>query len=67
MADELARLDNELGEVDLLITQAQTEAARHETRRAAGRARSTEALAADPTGASADRPSPPSSTRSSCC
>ena len=35
MADELAQLDIELGEVDLLITQAKTEAARHETRRAA--------------------------------
>ncbi|MFL5673678.1 MAG: sensor histidine kinase [Chloroflexota bacterium] len=35
MADELARLDIELEEVDLLITQARTEAERHETRRAA--------------------------------
>jgi two-component system sensor histidine kinase DegS len=35
MADELARLDVELGEVDLLITQARTEAGRHETRRVA--------------------------------
>jgi two-component system, NarL family, sensor histidine kinase DegS len=35
MADDLARLDVELGEVDLLITQARTEAARHETRRVA--------------------------------
>jgi len=35
MADELAHLDAELGEVDLLITQARTEAARHETRRTA--------------------------------
>ena len=54
MADELARLDTELGEVDLLITQAKTEAARHETRRAAGADKVTEALAADPSGASAD-------------
>ena len=54
MADELARLDVELGEVDLLITQAKTEAARHETRRAAGADKVTEALAADPSGASAD-------------
>src|SRR5262249_11007132 len=30
---EAARLDRELGEVDLLITQAKTEALRHETRR----------------------------------
>ena len=34
MADELTHLDAELGEVDLLIAQARTEAARHETRRA---------------------------------
>ena len=33
--DEVARLDSELGEVDLLITQARTEAARHESRRSA--------------------------------
>jgi two-component system sensor histidine kinase DegS len=33
--DEVTRLDNELGEVDLLITQARTEAARHEGRRSA--------------------------------
>ena len=54
MADELARLDIELGEVDLLVTQAKTEAARHETRRVAGADKVTEALAADPSGASAD-------------
>ena len=54
MVDELARLDIELGEVDLLITQAKTEAARHETRRAAGADKVTEALASDPSGASAD-------------
>ncbi len=36
MADELARLDKELGEVDLLIAQATTEASRHEGRRVAG-------------------------------
>src|SRR6476620_7064722 len=35
MADELARLDIELGEVDLLVTQAATEAQRHEARRVA--------------------------------
>ena len=35
MADELAHLEVELGEVDLLIVQAKTEAARHETRRVA--------------------------------
>ena len=34
MQDEIARLGVELGEVDLLITQAKTEAGRHETRRA---------------------------------
>ena len=47
MADELARLDIELGEVDLLVTQARTEAARHETRRVAAAEKLTEALAAD--------------------
>ena len=36
MADDLALLDTELAEIDLLIAQAQTEAGRHETRRAAG-------------------------------
>ena len=35
MADELARLEAELGEVELLVEQARTEAARHETRRVA--------------------------------
>jgi two-component system sensor histidine kinase DegS len=35
MADELAHLDAELGEVDMLIAQARTEADRHESRRAA--------------------------------
>jgi two-component system, NarL family, sensor histidine kinase DegS len=34
LADDLLTLDKELGEVDLLIAQAKTEAARHETRRA---------------------------------
>ena len=29
MADELARLEAELGEVELLVEQARTEAARH--------------------------------------
>ena len=33
-ADELATLDKELGEIDLLIAQARTEAGRHEARRA---------------------------------
>ncbi len=33
LASEVERLDSELGEVDLLITQATTEAARHESRR----------------------------------
>src|SRR3954471_21090974 len=35
LADDLLTLDKELGEVDLLVTQAATEAARHETRREA--------------------------------
>ena len=34
MSQELATLDRELGEVELLIAQARTEASRHETRRA---------------------------------
>ena len=33
LADDLITLDKELGEIDLLITQARTEAARHEGRR----------------------------------
>ncbi len=33
LTEEVARLDSELGEVDLIITQATTEAARHESRR----------------------------------
>jgi two-component system sensor histidine kinase DegS len=35
LAADVARLDEELVEVDLLVTQARTEAARHETRRTA--------------------------------
>jgi two-component system sensor histidine kinase DegS len=46
MADELGRLDVELGEVDLLVTQAKTEAARHESRRAAAADKQTAASAA---------------------
>jgi two-component system sensor histidine kinase DegS len=45
MADELAHLEAELEEVDLLITQARTEAARHETRRAAAAEKITTAAA----------------------
>ena len=37
MAEETARLDKELGEVELLIAQARAEATRHETRRCRGR------------------------------
>ncbi|OGO55582.1 MAG: hypothetical protein A2Z32_13940, partial [Chloroflexi bacterium RBG_16_69_14] len=46
MADDLARLDTELGEVDLLVTQARTEAARHETRRVAAADKLSAATAA---------------------
>jgi len=46
MADELSHLDSELGEVDLLIAQARTEATRHETRRAAAAEKITTATAA---------------------
>lgn len=49
IADELATLDKELGEIDMLITQARTEAGRHETRRSA----SAEKLAAMPADAPA--------------
>jgi two-component system sensor histidine kinase DegS len=59
MTDELARLDVELGEVDLLIAQATTEAQRHEARRvaasekleAAGKAPDGSAEAVDPAAA----------------
>ena len=46
MADELARLEAELAEVDLLVTQAATEATRHESRRAAAAEKLTAAAAA---------------------
>ena len=46
MAEELAHLDAELVEVDLLVTQAKTEAARHETRRVAATDKLTTATAA---------------------
>jgi two-component system sensor histidine kinase DegS len=46
LADDLAALDRELGEVDLLITQAKAEATRHEGRRVAG-AEKLDLLAAD--------------------
>ncbi len=54
MAAEVARLDVELGEVDLLVAQARTEAARHETRRAAVADKVTAANAPDPSGAIPD-------------
>jgi len=46
MADELAHLEAELVEVDLLIAQAKTEAIRHETRRTAAADKLTTATAA---------------------
>jgi two-component system sensor histidine kinase DegS len=46
MAEELARLDTELGEIDLLIAQAKTEAERHETRRTAAGEKLASATAA---------------------
>ena len=50
LKDDLLALDRELSEVDLLITQARTEAARHETRRVAGNEKvASLASAADPT------------------
>jgi two-component system sensor histidine kinase DegS len=46
MSEEAVRLDRELGEVELLISQARTEATRHETRRAAAAEKLTATLAA---------------------
>ena len=46
MAAELAHLDGELAEVDLLVIQARTEATRHETRRGAAADKLTSATAA---------------------
>ena len=43
MVDELTHLETELGEVDLLIAQARTEAARHDGRRAAAAEKLTNA------------------------
>ena len=48
LADDLARLDTELSEIELLVTQATAEAGRHESRRAAA-ADKLEALAPDAT------------------
>jgi two-component system sensor histidine kinase DegS len=45
MLEEVVRLDRELGEVELLISQARTEATRHEARRAAAAEKVTAALA----------------------
>lgn len=45
MAEETVRLDKELGEVELLISQARAEAARHETRRVAAAEKLTVAMA----------------------
>jgi two-component system sensor histidine kinase DegS len=46
MAEETVRLDKELTEVELLITQARTESTRHETRRAAAAEKLTAAVGA---------------------
>jgi two-component system sensor histidine kinase DegS len=46
MSEEAVRLDKELSEVELLVSQARTEAARHETRRAAAAEKLTAAVAA---------------------
>jgi hypothetical protein len=46
MSEEAVRLDKELGEVDLLVSQARTEATRHETRRLAAAEKLTATLAA---------------------
>jgi two-component system sensor histidine kinase DegS len=46
MSQETARLEKELGEVELLVSQARTEANRHETRRVAAAEKLTTTLAA---------------------
>lgn len=46
MSEEVVRLDKELGEVELLISQARTEATRHEARRVAAVEKLTAVLAA---------------------
>ena len=46
MAEEVSRLDKELSEVELLISQARAESARHETRRAAAADKAQTAAAA---------------------
>ena len=46
MAEETHHLDRELGEVELLVAQARTEATRHETRRAAAADKLTATVAA---------------------
>jgi two-component system sensor histidine kinase DegS len=54
MAEETVRLDKELGEVELLISQARAEANRHEARRAAAAEKLAGVLGAAPAG----QPSP---------
>ena len=68
MAEELARLDIELGEIDLLIAQAKTEAERHETRRdRCGREAGVGDRGGDRRGHdTGTRPRPRTSTPSSC-
>jgi two-component system sensor histidine kinase DegS len=61
MAEEAVRLDKELGEVELLIAQARTEATRHETRRATAEDKVAAAAAAVPPG----EPAPDTSELSS--
>ncbi len=56
MADESSQLDKELAEVDLLIAQARTEAARHETRRSAAAEKLKGAVDASTAAGSADPP-----------
>ena len=68
MADELAQLESELSEVELLVEQARTEAARHETRRVAAVEKLSTATAAAASRAAAWNPrSLPTSTPSSSC
>src|SRR3990170_7479791 len=53
MSEEAVRLDKELGEVELLISQARAEATRHETRRAAAAEKLTAAIAGGASGEAA--------------
>ena len=56
LADDLLTLDKELGEIDLLISQARTEAGRHESRREAAAGKREPLSMPTPATASSSRP-----------